>query len=84
MMAVPVATGADDFTYGRPASLFSTAPYFTGQHPGRAALLGRTYDVAPDGRFLLIKPPADASTLAPQAVIVVQHWVDEVRQRLGR
>jgi len=52
MVAVTVELGKD-FTYGRPAALFKRNPYYFGV--GATVLNGRTYDVAPDGRFLLIK-----------------------------
>ena len=46
MMAIPVETGAS-FTAGRPELLFE-GPYLDD--------LARNYDLAPDGRFLMIKP----------------------------
>ena len=46
---------------------------------------GRTYDVSPDGqRFLMIKAPrADAST-ATLALILVQHWDEELKRLVPR
>ena len=43
---------------------------------------GRTYDIAPDGqRFLMIKPAGGADqTAAPRSVIVVQHWIEELKR----
>jgi hypothetical protein len=48
----------------------------------------RSYDVAPDGRFLLIKP-ADESALSaaveelfPTHIQVVQNWFAELEQKL--
>ena len=46
LMAVPVETGTT-FTAGRPETLFE-GPYLDD--------LARNYDLAPDGRFLMIKP----------------------------
>ena len=46
VMAVPVETG-DSFTAGPPETLFE-GPYLDD--------LARNYDLAPDGRFLMIKP----------------------------
>jgi hypothetical protein len=84
MMAVPVSADAGrEFTYGRPAPLFPLQPFFMGRTSGRANLIGRTYDVASDGRFILIKEPAGFSADA-QTVVVVEHWIDEVRKRLGQ
>ncbi|MSO53350.1 MAG: hypothetical protein EXQ51_13245, partial [Acidobacteria bacterium] len=77
MMTVPVSTDSGkDFTYGRPAPLFSMRPYY-------AVLRGRTYDVAADGRFVLIKEPGSAGADSP-TMVVVEHWLDEVKKRLGQ
>jgi eukaryotic-like serine/threonine-protein kinase len=76
MMAVPITAGTGaEFTFGRPVRLFSTRDYYNG-------LQGRNYDVAPDGRFVFIKQPADTTTNL--SIVVVTNWLDEVRQRLGQ
>ena len=72
-----------EFTYGRPTPLFDTRPYYFGRTSGRPLLLGRTYNVAADGRFVLIKEPA-GSTAEAQTIVVVEHWLDEVRKRLAQ
>ena len=78
MMAVSVSRDSGNaFTYGRPTALFSTSALYTG-------LSGRTYDVAADGRFLLVKQPPGAGATENQAIVVVENWIDEVRQRLGQ
>ncbi len=78
MMAVSVSRDSGNaFTYGRPAALFSTSALYTG-------LDGRTYDVAADGRFLLVKQPSGVGATENQAIVVVADWLDEVRQRLGQ
>ena len=42
---------------------------------------GRTYDVSPDGqRFLMIKAPGTDASAAPPALIVVQHWDEELKR----
>jgi hypothetical protein len=39
------------------------------------------YDVSPDGqRFLMIKAPATDAGAAPPALIVVQHWDEELKR----
>ncbi len=83
LMAVTV-DGARDFTYGRPVALFKSDAYYFGQQAGTTTLNGRTYDVAPDGRFLLIKEPAGAAVTTAPTIVVVEHWLDEVRKRLGQ
>jgi serine/threonine-protein kinase len=41
-------------------------------------LIGRQYDVSPDGkRFLVVTPPTDAGD--PPELIVMQHWDDELK-----
>ena len=41
----------------------------------------RNYDVAPDGRFLFVRRSGDAQ---PSAMVVVEHFVDEVRGAVKR
>jgi len=71
MFGVPV--NADRrFSAGRPTMLFE-GPYV------RNVL---DYDVAPDRRFLMIKPSQDE--LSPPELRVVVNWVDELMRRAGR
>ena len=44
----------------------------------------RHYDVSPDGqRFLMIKNSADGDLNAtPASMIVVEHWFEELQQRV--
>ena len=52
--------------------------YFYGNPVGA---YGRTYDVSPDGkRFLMLKQVGD-SDQSPQ-VVIVQHWLEELKQRV--
>ena len=74
LAAISIDPG-ETFHYGKPTPLFDVKPYFV-DFPTT------TYDVAPDGRFVFIK---DAPTLAaPQTIVVVEHWLDEVRARLEK
>ena len=44
--------------------------------------LGRQYDVAPDGRFLMIKPAsagAEEAVAVPQ-IVMVQGWFEELKR----
>jgi Tol biopolymer transport system component len=42
---------------------------------------GRSYDISPDGqRFLMIKEGGADGTAAPPSLIVVQHWVEELKR----
>jgi serine/threonine-protein kinase len=64
------------WTAGAPTRLFEGSYYFGG---GGAS--GRTYDVASDGRFLMIKPAGTAQQAAT-SVIVVQNWFEELKRRV--
>ena len=49
----------------------------------RAALIGRNYDVSPDGKkFLVVTAPRDA--VEPPDLVVVQHWDEELKARTPR
>ena len=70
---VPVQVSGTTWNAGAPTKLFG-GRYFS------AGTAGRTYDVSPDGqRFLMIKTPATDRGLAPSALIVVQHWDEELK-----
>ena len=59
-----------------PATLVVKEGYVT--TPG--SLSGRSYDIAPDGqRFLVIKE-AGGETAAPPSLVVVQHWLEELKR----
>ena len=49
-------------------------------------IVGRTYDVSPDGRrFLMIKPGGGTdSTAAPTGLVVVQNWFEELKRLVPR
>ena len=42
--------------------------------------VGRTYDVGPDGRFLLVKGAGTDPAAAPAGLVVVQHWGEELKR----
>jgi hypothetical protein len=72
MFAVAVQSGTT-LIAGRPQVLFESAMFVA---PG-----GRPYDLAHDGRFLIIRSDraeADAAT-APQ-IVVVQNWTEELKR----
>ena len=59
------------------ATMLIKEGYFT--NPG--GFLGRMYDVSPDGqRFLMIKAPGTDVGAAMPALIVVQHWDEELKR----
>jgi hypothetical protein len=73
MMSVPVET-ADDFSFEAAVELFSEPFWFgTGAN-------GASYDVAGDGRFLMIQPTTGSSGTQATHIVLVQNWFEEVRQ----
>jgi serine/threonine-protein kinase len=70
LMAVPVRT-SPTFSAGTPQALFSLADYVL------AGTRGIKYDVAPDGRFLLLKDETGVSG-SQERLVVVQHWFEEL------
>jgi Tol biopolymer transport system component len=74
VMAVPVETEAE-FSFGAPVELF-TGPYYFD-----ATSRNASYDVAPDGRFLMIQPQADAGDAESRSsIVVVQNWTEELKR----
>ena len=65
MLAVEVSSTGTDFVVSKPKVLF-TGPYATG------------YDVARDGRFLMIKPEPQAFT----QLNIVANWFEELKTRV--
>ncbi len=74
-MAASVQTDAG-FTNETPARLFDAPDYFFGA-------AGRNYDVAPDGRFLMIRQAGqtDATGPLPQ-ITVILNWFEELTARV--
>jgi hypothetical protein len=77
LTAVPVQTSGSTFSHGTPAKVFD-AKY-------AAPFPARNYDVSPDGqRFLMVKDsPADDQPATPASMVVVEHWFEELKQRLN-
>jgi serine/threonine-protein kinase len=73
MFVVPVQSGTT-LVAGRPQVLFDFAmpPPGTGFRP---------YDIAPDGRFLIIRSgQAEAGVVAEPQIVVVQNWSEELKR----
>jgi hypothetical protein len=71
---VPVEARGTTWNAGTPTTLLE-ARYVTG------GTLLRNYDVSPDGqRFLMVKAPGTGASAAPPAIIVVQHWDEELKR----
>ena len=75
MMAARVAMGASP-TVDRPRVLFEGEFEEGGTSTAN-------YDIAPDGRFLMIEPSRDREP-PPSHLVVIDNWFTEVRQKLAR
>ena len=76
LMAVAVETEGE-FAFEAPVQLF-TGRYFVA--PGA---LASSYDVARDGRFLMIEPPGASTATAPASIVVVENWTEELKRLVG-
>ncbi len=70
-MAVAVR-GATPADWGTPENLFEGSYWFI-DGP-------RMFDVAPDGRFLMLKQGGSAGVPTPSSLIVVQNWFEELKR----
>jgi len=75
MMAVAVEI-EPEFSFAAPVLLFSGSN-FTAPGPGAGS-----YDVARDGRFLMIQPDSANATGGSSSIVVVQNWFEELKQRV--
>jgi eukaryotic-like serine/threonine-protein kinase len=76
LLRVPVEASGATWHAGAPTKLLDRRSYVNS-----VAGTGRTYDVSPDGqRFLMIRVPGTDASAAPPAVIVVQHWDEELKR----
>jgi dipeptidyl aminopeptidase/acylaminoacyl peptidase len=76
VMAVAVQDG-DEFSFSAPEQLFTGAFFM----PETANVL--SYDVARDGRFLMIEAAGGASANRPSTgIVVVQNWAEELKRRV--
>ena len=74
LVALPVQANATTWRPGTPADLFR-GPYFMFGDGG----MGRHFDVAPDGRFLMVKETRDPAA-EPAHFVVVQNWQVELQK----
>ncbi len=71
LMAVAVTAG-DRFNFS-PATLLFDNDYLLSS-------LSPSYDVARDGRFLVLKPIRSDRAVAPSRVVVIQNWREELKR----
>jgi hypothetical protein len=72
MMAAPIATTAQGLEPGAPVTLFPTRIVGGGQDDG----VGRQWDVAPDGRFLINTVADDGSA----AITLLMNWNPDAKE----
>ena len=85
--AVDIAPGSVSFAWATPTRLMEDREFLGGPKvPTGLDYLLRTYDVSPDGmRLLRIKAKEVGETQdAPQGLVIVQHWFDELKRLLPR
>jgi len=72
-----VAAGTT-WSAGAPEKLFDASAYFLG---GTGSPYFN-YDIAKDGRFLVVKQPPtpESDTQGVDSLIVVQHWTEELKR----
>jgi Tol biopolymer transport system component len=71
LMAVSIQAGPE-LRFSAPVALFTTSEFVFSPQP-------RSYDVAPDGRFLMLKAPGRAQP-GSRPLTVILNWVEEVKR----
>ena len=76
MMAAP-------FDASDPVRIGSPTVVFAGTFTATSSTLFRQYHVAPDGRFLMMKPlvESDDDAESPPQINVVLNWFEELKER---
>jgi eukaryotic-like serine/threonine-protein kinase len=79
LMAVTIRIDGARIIAGQPAVLFEATEVMTASNN---ATNSRPYDVAPDGRFLMIKNHAGSGNPVGPTFVVVHNWVEELKRRV--
>jgi serine/threonine-protein kinase len=75
MMAVALEAGAE-LSFAAPVELFR------GRYLAQPAIILSSYDVARDGRFLMIELPETSTRTESTGIVVVQNWTEELKRRV--
>jgi hypothetical protein len=81
MMAASVSAKGDRLVVGRPAPLFDmrvTGASGVREQYSSSSIVGRRWDVFPDGRRFLMVRGADPQ--GAREIVLVQHWGDELKR----
>ncbi len=73
LLAVPVETDGTGFGFQAAVELFDE-PYDHGNAP--------TYDVAPDGRFVMLSRSTESEQARVEQLVVVLNWTQELLERV--
>jgi Tol biopolymer transport system component len=73
MMAVAAETEGE-FSFAAPQQLFA------GSRLAASGPFASSYDVARDGRFLMIEPPGTSGDATPASIVVVENWAEELKR----
>ncbi len=80
MMTVSATPEGASLRLGKPVGLFDlrvTGPAGAIEQYALSSNQGATYDVLPDGRFVMIRGPGPGGT---REIVVVQHWFEELKR----
>ena len=78
MLAVAVEKTGEALSFKAPVELFTEPSYF--RIPGT---IFRSYDVAPDGRFLMIQRAAGANRpVESDSIVLIENCIEEVKRRV--
>ena len=77
MMSVPITTAGRSLRFGSPRALFEGTYVPEGSDVGG----GRSYALAPDGRFLMMKEQeVMEGTSASTEIVVILNWIEELKR----
>jgi serine/threonine-protein kinase len=79
MMSVAIET-TPTLRIQQPRVLFRSNEYFPADSPQPGCGGGRGWDVAPDGRFLMIKVDSPDGATNLSSIVVVQNWSEELKR----
>jgi hypothetical protein len=80
MISVPVKTTGRSFGFGNSRTLFEGPYVMEGSDVGG----GRSYALAPDGRFLMMKEQKGLEGRSgPTEIVVILNWMEELKRLLA-
>jgi Tol biopolymer transport system component len=78
MLAVAVERTGEALSFKAAVELFREPSYLRS-----GVSIRRSYDVAPDGRFLMIQPEGGANQpVESDSIVVIENWIEEVKRRV--